>query len=136
MPVGITTGSLDKAADECVNRGVAVLDALGTHDVGQGIVLQDGRVIAIEGAEGTDEMLRRIAALIDPAAPPAIFVKRRKSGQDTRLDIPVVGEETLRLAAASGVRVLALEAGGVILASAPETLWELASDLDLTVVGV
>ena len=77
MPVGITTGSLDKAADECVNRGVAVLDALGTHDVGQGVVLQDGRVIAIEGAEGTDEMLRRIAALIDPAAPPAIFVKRR-----------------------------------------------------------
>ena len=136
MPVGITTGSLDKAADECVNRGVAVLDALGTHDVGQGVVLQDGRVIAIEGAEGTDEMLRRIAALIDPAAPPAIFVKRRKSGQDTRLDIPVIGEETLRLAAASGVRVLALEAGGVMLASAPETLWELATDLDLTVVGV
>ena len=34
--------------------------------MGQGVVPQDGRVIAIEGAEGTDEMLRRIAALIDP----------------------------------------------------------------------
>ena len=136
MPVGIVTGSLDDATGEDVNRGMAILDALGAHDVGQGVVLQDGRVIAIEGAEGTDGMLRRIALLIDPAAPPAIFVKRRKSGQDTRLDIPVVGEETLRLAAASGVRVLALEAGGVMLASAPETLWKLAFDLDLTVVGI
>ena len=81
-------------------------------------------------------MLRRVATLIDPAAPPAVFVKRRKSGQDTRLDIPVVGEETLRLAAESGVRVVALEAGGVMLAAEPETLWELASGLDITVIGI
>ena len=81
-------------------------------------------------------MLRRIAPLIDPASTPVIFVKRRKSGQDTRLDIPVVGEETLRLAADCGVRVLALEAGGVMLATAPDTLWEIASDLELTVIGI
>ncbi|MEC7170906.1 MAG: UDP-2,3-diacylglucosamine diphosphatase LpxI [Alphaproteobacteria bacterium] len=136
MPAGIATGMLDDAMGEDVNRGSAVLDALGGHDVGQGVVLQDGRVIAIEGAEGTDGMLRRIAPLIDPASTPAIFVKRRKSGQDTRLDIPVVGEETLRLAADCGVRVLALEAGGVMLATAPETLWEIASDLELTVIGI
>ena len=136
MPFGIATGMLDDATGEDVNRGSAVLDALGGHDVGQGVVLQDGRVIAIEGAEGTDGMLRRISPLIDPASSPAIFVKRRKSGQDTRLDIPVVGEETLRLAAGCGVRVLALEAGGVMLATAPDTLWEIASDLELTVIGI
>ena len=136
MPAGIVTGILDDAMSEDVNLGSAVLDALGGHDVGQGVVLQDGRVIAIECAEGTDGMLRRIAPLIDPASTHAIFVKRRKTGQDTRLDIPVVGEETLRLAADCGVRVLALEAGGVMLATAPETLWEIASDLELTVVGI
>ena len=136
MPAGIVTGRLDDAARNDIDRGTAVLDALGPHDVGQGVLLQDGRVIAIEGAEGTDGMLRRIAPLIDPAAPPAIFVKRRKAGQDSRLDIPVVGEETLRLAAGSGVRVVALEAGGVMLAAAPEMLWGLASDLDLTVIGI
>ena len=71
MPAGIATGMLDDAMGEDVNRGSAVLDALGGHDVGQGVVLQDGRVIAIEGAEGTDGMLRRIAPLIDPASTPA-----------------------------------------------------------------
>ena len=136
MPSGIVTGTLDDATRKDIDRGTAVLDALGAHDVGQGVVLQDARVIAIEGAEGTDGMLRRIMPLIDQSAPPAVFVKRRKSGQDVRLDIPVVGKETLRLAAESGVRVVALEAGGVMLATAPETLWELASGLDLTVVGI
>ena len=136
MPAGIVTGSLADDLRRDIDGGKAVLDALGKHDVGQGAVLQDARVLAIEGAEGTDGMLRRVATLIDPAAPPAVFVKRRKSGQDTRLDIPVVGEETLRLAAESGVRVVALEAGGVMLAAEPETLWELASGLDITVIGI
>ena len=136
MPAGIVTGSLADELRRDIDGGKAVLDALGKHDVGQGAVLQDARVLAIEGAEGTDGMLRRVATLIDPAAPPAVFVKRRKSGQDARLDIPVVGEETLRLAAESGVRVVALEAGGVMLAAEPETLWELASGLDITVIGI
>jgi DUF1009 family protein len=63
-------------------------------------------------------------------------VKCRKSGQDDRLDVPVVGEETLRRAAAAGVSVLVLEADGVMLAVPPETLGRLAADLNLTVVGI
>jgi len=136
MPEGVMAGGLDDASESDIARGVAVLEALGSHDVGQGVVIQDARVIAVEAAEGTDEMLRRAAPLLDPAAPPAVFVKRRKSGQDTRLDMPVIGADTLRLAAASGIAVLALEAGGVLLAGEAKDLWQQAAGLKLTVVGL
>ena len=136
MPSGVMSGALNEAAEEDIRRGIAVLEALGGHDVGQGVVIQDARVIAVEAAEGTDEMLRRVAPLLDPAAPPAVFVKRRKSGQDARLDMPVIGADTLRIAAAGGVSILALETNGVLLAGAPEDLWALASSLELTVVGL
>ena len=136
MPAGVMAGELEDSITSDIEMGVAVLEALGIHDVGQGVVVQDARVIAVEAAEGTDEMLRRTASLLDTAAPPAVFVKRRKSGQDTRLDMPVIGQDTLRLAAESGIGVVALEAGGVLLAGSPESLWHLAGSLDLTVVGL
>jgi len=136
MPSGVMAGRLDADRKADIDRGVAVLAALGDHDVGQGVVVQDGRVIAVEAAEGTDAMLRRVADLLDSSAPSAIFVKRRKSGQDVRLDMPVIGGETLRLAAASGIRIVALEADGVLLAGKADGLWQLAESLQVTVVGI
>ena len=113
-----------------------VLAALGDHDVGQGVVVQGGRVIAIEAAEGTDAMLDRVAGLLDAAAPAAVFVKAPKTGQDSRLDPPAAGAETLRRAAAAGIGIIALKADGVVLADEPESLRRLAEELRLAVVGI
>ena len=113
---------------------MAVLAALGDHDVGQGVVVQGGRVIAIEAAEGTDAMLDRVAGLLDAAAPAAVFVKAPKTGQDSRLDPPAAGAETLRRAAAAGIGIIALKADGVVLADEPESLRRLAEELRLAVV--
>ena len=136
MPPGVLAGALDPDMQPDIDLGVAVLSALGDHDVGQSAIIQDQRVIAIEAAEGTDAMLARAAALLDAAAPAAVFVKCRKIGQDDRLDVPVVGVETLRQAAAAGVGVLALQAQAVMLAAAPEELADIAEELKLTVVGI
>ena len=135
MPEGPLAGDVDGSRRVDIELGVDVLAALGDHDVGQAVVVQDGRVIAIEAAEGTDAMLGRAAAL-DPAAPAAVFVKAPKAGQDMRLDPPVAGAETLRRAAAAGIGVVALKADGVILADEPETLRSLAEELRLVVVGI
>ena len=136
MPKGLLAGKLDPALRADIDLGLAVLNSLGEHDVGQSIIIQDRRVIAVEAAEGTDAMMARSQALLDRTGPAAIFVKCRKSGQDDRLDVPVVGVETLRNAAAAGIAVLALQADGVMLAAAPETICERAAKLKLTVVGV
>jgi len=136
MPEGPQAGQLDESMRADVDRGVAVLNALGAHDVGQGVVVQDARVIAIEAAEGTDEMLRRVTSILDPSGPPAVFVKLRKTGQDTRLDLPVIGADTIDNASSAGIAVMALEAGGVLLADEPGRLWQLAADRNITVVGI
>ena len=136
MPEGLLAGDVDAARRVDIELGVDVLAALGDHDVGQGVVVQDGRVMAIEAAEGTDAMLERAAALLDTSAPAAVFVKAPKAGQDMRLDPPVAGAETLRRAAAAGIGVVALKAGGVILADEPETLRSLADELRLVVIGI
>ena len=136
MPKGALAGRLDPELQPDIDLGVAVLDSLGMHDVGQSVIIQDRRVIAIEAAEGTDAMLERVAALLDKTGPAAIFVKCRKSGQDGRLDVPVVGAETLRHAAKAGIGILALQADGVMLAVHPGTLGEIAAELNLTVIGI
>ena len=136
MPAGIQSGRVDERAQADISLGMAVLEALGSHDVGQGVVVQDSRVMAVEAAEGTDEMLRRVAALLDPAGAPAVFVKGSKSGQDMRLDLPVIGADTIDIAARTGIGVLALEAGGVLLSGDPASLWQLAADRQMTLIGI
>jgi len=136
MPLGVIAGTLAPGLQLDIDLGVAVLSSLGRHDVGQSAIIQDQRVIAIEAAEGTDAMLMRAAPLLDDTAPAAIFVKCRKTDQDERLDVPVVGAETLHQAARAGIGVLALQADAVMLATAPEELAEIAESLKLTVVGI
>jgi DUF1009 family protein len=100
-------------------RGIAVARALGGVDVGQGCVVSAGVVIAVEAVEGTDAMLARCGSLLDAlgmAKPAGVLVKSVKPGQDRRADLPTVGPETIRLAAAAGLAGIAYDSGGTILA--------------------
>ncbi len=93
-----------------------VLDNLGDLDIGQSVVVQQRRVLAIEGAEGTNEMIARTAELIDKSQPDTVFVKMAKSGQDIALDMPVFGLETLSYLEKSGIRAVCLEGEKIMLA--------------------
>lgn len=104
----------DAAAMADIERGAAVLHALGRADVGQACVVQQGVVLAVEAIEGTDAMLARAAGLARPG-PGGVLVKLVKPGQDRRADLPTIGPATLRAAAAAGLRGVAFEAGGTLL---------------------
>ena len=104
----------DAAARADIARGAAVVRALGSVDVGQGCVVQQGIVLAVEAIEGTDAMLARAAGLARPG-PGGVLVKLVKPGQDRRADLPTIGPATLRAAAAAGLRGVAFEAGGTLL---------------------
>ncbi len=97
-----------------IARAVDVVRALGRLDVGQGCVVQQQVVLAVEAVEGTDAMLARAATLALPG-PGGVLVKLVKPGQDRRADLPTIGPATLRAAAASGLRGVAFEAGGTLL---------------------
>ena len=104
----------DAGAMADIARGAAVVRALGAVDVGQGCVVQQGIVLAVEAIEGTDAMLARAAGLARPG-PGGVLIKLVKPGQDRRADLPTIGPATLRAAQAAGLRGVAFEAGGTLL---------------------
>nr|WP_255720686.1 LpxI family protein [Acuticoccus kalidii] len=101
--------------------GTRYLDAAASFDIGQAVVVAEGRIIAVEAAEGTDAMLERCASLREAKRfrtprGAGVLVKRAKRGQDMRSDVPVVGAGTLQKVIAAGFGGIAVEAGRTILA--------------------
>ena len=103
----------DAEATADIARAVAVVRALGQVDVGQGCVVQQGIVLAVEAIEGTDAMVNRAAGLRRPG-PGGVLVKLVKPGQDRRADLPTIGPNTIDVAVAAGLRGIAFEAGGTL----------------------
>lgn len=128
------------AQKELMTRGFQLLAALSPFDVGQAAVLADHRVVAIEAAEGTDAMIRRVADLVASgrlrlAKGDGVLVKAPKDGQDLRVDMPAIGAETLRNVAAAGLSGIGLRAGCVLVGDAAG-LGKLADQSGLFVEGV
>ena len=137
MPVGLVAGDEpDARSMDTIVLGATVLAALGTHDVGQSVIVQNGRVIAIEAAEGSDGMIARAGALLDPTGGIACLVKMRKSAQDSRLDMPVMGCNTILLAANAGLSLLAIEADAVLLADDIVAIKALCQTHGITLIGI
>ena len=137
MPLGLVAGDEpDARSMDTIALGATVLAALGTHDVGQSVIVQNGRVIAIEAAEGSDSMIARAAAFLDPAGGIACLVKMRKSAQDPRLDMPVMGCNTILSAANAGLSLLAIEADSVMLADDIAAIKALCKARDVTLIGI
>jgi hypothetical protein len=121
-PAGLLTRTApDALAMADIRRGVAVVRALGSVDVGQGCVVQQGIVLAVEAAEGTDAMLARCVPLARPG-PGGVLVKLVKPAQERRADLPTIGPATIATAAGARLRGLAFEAGGTILADREATI--------------
>ncbi|TCZ55087.1 LpxI family protein [Roseicella aquatilis] len=121
----LTRAAPDATARADIARGIAVARALGAVDVGQGAVVQQGLVLGVEAIEGTDALLARCAGLKREGAGAhggGVLVKLVKPGQDRRLDLPTIGPETIRGAAAAGLAGIAIEAGGTILVDRPRTV--------------
>lgn len=115
-PAGVLTRSHpDAQAMTDIERGMKVTRLLGAADVGQGCVVQQGLVLAVEAIEGTDAMLARAGSLRRDGVG-GVLVKLVKPGQDMRADLPTIGPDTVRNAVAAGLRGVAFEAGATILA--------------------
>src|SRR5689334_11197900 len=104
----------DRQAQADIERGLDVARTLGALDVGQAVIVQQGFVLGVEAIEGTDELLRRCAAL-RREAPGGVLVKVEKPGQEPRADRPTIGLRTVRLAAETGLRGIAVEANATIV---------------------
>ncbi len=112
-------GRLCHTADDVgdIAKGFDVLNVMGDLDVGQAVVVCGGYVLAIEAAEGTDEMLMRVAKLRKEGVfhkTGGVLVKMPKSSQDKRFDMPVIGPVTVDLVAAAGLSGIVVQADNVL----------------------
>ncbi len=125
----------EKTRDADAALGFAVLDALADLDVGQAVAVNQGRILAIEGVEGTDRMLTRIATLAARGEPGGVVIKGPKRGQDLRVDMPTVGAETIAGLSAAGIEELVIVAGKTLLLDR-DRMSERAAQQNIVVRGV
>lgn len=126
------------AAD--ISRALALIAALGPFDVGQAAVVANNQVLGVEAAEGTDNLLIRIAELRRQgriAAPPGagVLVKAPKPAQDRRFDLPSIGPRTVENVTRASLAGIAVVAGGTIIAEAERT-YSAADREKIFLVGV
>ena len=129
---GLIAGpKLSPRQEHDVELGWNVAKEIARLDIGQTIVVKNGTIVAVEALEGTNEAIKRGGTL---AREGAVMVKASKPNQDMRFDVPVIGVETVRIAAESGVRVIAVEAGKTLLLER-DAIIALANSSNMSVVA-
>lgn len=104
----------DSELEADIERGLVVARVLGAADVGQSVIVQQGIVLGVEAAEGTDGLIRRSMELAR-SGPGGVLVKIKKPGQERRADLPTVGPATVDACIAAGLSGIAVEAGATLI---------------------
>ncbi len=112
-PPGLIAGpKLSGREKDDVELGWKVAKEIARLDIGQTVIIKSGTIVAVEALEGTNEAITRAGTL---AREGAVMVKVAKPNQDMRFDVPVIGVETIRVAAEAKLRIIAIEAGKTLL---------------------
>jgi UDP-2,3-diacylglucosamine hydrolase len=110
---GLIAGTkLSRREEDDVELGWNVAKEIARLDIGQTVIIKNGTVVAVEALEGTNEAIRRGGILSREGG---VMVKVAKPNQDMRFDVPVIGVETLRVAAESRLRIIAVESRKTLL---------------------
>lgn len=112
--------------------GVEAAKHLSEIDAGQTVVCKDSSVVALEGIEGTDKTILRGGTL---GGAGTIVVKMARPQQDTRVDIPVVGIDTIKRLVEINAKGIVGEAGKMIFVEQEEGI-KLANEHNIFIVGI
>jgi UDP-2,3-diacylglucosamine hydrolase len=127
----ISGPKLSRNEEDDVDLGWKIAKEIARLDIGQTILVRSGTVVAVEALEGTNDVIRRAGEL---AGSGAVMVKVTKPNQDMRFDVPVIGLETIRIAAEARLRVIAVEAGKTLLLER-DAIVDLANRSKISIVG-
>lgn len=141
VPAGVLGRHQPSARDRSdIARALDLIAAMGPFDVGQAAVVADNHVLAVEAAEGTDNLLSRLVDLrregrITTPQRIGVLVKAPKPAQDRRFDLPAIGSATVSHVARAGLAGIAVAAGNTIIADAAEAV-AAADSAGIFMVGV
>ena len=135
-PLGCLTRLNSQAWSEDVAIGVALLKQLSVFDVGQGCVVRNRQILAIEGPEGTDAMLARVCGLNESASiSGGVLVKLPKEGQEKRVDLPAIGPVTIKNAVDAGLAGVVFAQEGALLIDRVECI-RIADQAEFFIEGI
>lgn len=111
--------------------GWPIAKQISALDIGQTIVVKQGTVLAVEAYEGTNDTLRRGGTL---GRQSSTAIKVAKPNQDMRFDVPVLGPDTIRIAAQVGITAIICESQKTLLLDSGE-LKRLAREHRISLLG-
>lgn len=109
---GVMTGGKSKVDNQVLEFGIRMASEVARLNIGQGVVVRKGTVLAVEAFEGTDDMLARANKY---KTDQLVFVKTTKPGQNPYFDWPVFGLKTLETMLSAGITTAALEAERTVI---------------------
>ena len=115
---GIIVAGWDGRYASDLSKADYILSLIAQADVGQAVVVEGGLVLGIETLQGTDALLGFVSqtqAKLRNGAQKGILVKRPKSGQDLRFDVPCIGPKTVEEAANAGLAGIVISPKTVLL---------------------
>ena len=108
--------SVPKVEFENIKKAKQCAEMTGYLDIGQAVVVKNGRVLAIEAAEGTDVMLERVACLGGISIKRGgVILKSAQINQDERVDMPTIGPNTIKNVVKANLSGIAITADNVIV---------------------
>jgi Uncharacterized protein conserved in bacteria len=129
---GLIAGpKLSHREEEDIDFGWKIAKEVAHLDIGQTVIVKNGTVLAIEAFEGTNDAIKRGGAL---ARKGAVMIKVPKPNQDMRFDVPVIGVETIRVAAEVKLRAIAVEAERTLLLER-DAIIDLANRSNISIVA-
>ncbi len=102
-----------------IQKSNNLLNELSKFDNAQSVVCVNGYIIAIEAAEGTDDLLNRVFRLrknlnqLDKKS--GFLVKKPKKYQSKLVDLPVIGPKTIKLIRKANLKGLALDQSNTMI---------------------
>ena len=90
-----------------IKKAIITLSKLGKYNFSQGTVVRNKKVIAIEGRDGTEKMLKKCKS--KKFRNNGVLVKFPKKKQDLRIDLPTVGLKTLKQCTIAGLKGIVLK---------------------------
>ncbi len=85
-----------KKAKENLKKALSIFKSFGELDVGQSMIIQNQIVLGLEAVEGTDHLMIRCKDY-KKSGDKGILVKFSKYNQSNILDVPTIGEKTIKL---------------------------------------
>ncbi len=120
QPGVLSACKIDALHEADANRAATIAATLGDLDIGQACVVRRGQALALEALAGTDAMLATLAGA--PHGAGGVFYKAKKPNQDPRIDLPVVGVETIAGVVRAGLDGVVIQSGGVMVLDLPAVL--------------